>query len=159
MKFLPLAGKRGAGKYAIVDDDVYEQHKYRKWFYSPQGYAWAYDYSNGWKNAPAQLLHRLVLAAPLGLTVDHRDRDGLNNQRSNLRIATYSQQNLNQRLRADNTSGHRGIYWEPRRNCWRVCINYQRKQIHIGQFKDKNAAIAAYQTKARELYGEFAGVA
>lgn len=159
MKFLPLCGKRGLGKYAVVDDDVYDSQKHRKWFYSPQGYAWAYDYTNGWRNAPADLLHRLIMNAPTGVTVDHIDRDGLNNQRSNLRLATYSQQNMNTKLRTDNTSGHRGVYWESRRNCWRVCINFNRRQIHIGQYSNKSEAIAAYTAKAQELYGGFANVA
>ncbi len=152
MKSIPLRGKIGAGKFALVDDDIYLQLSPYKWFYSPQGYVWTYypAYSSGGK-----LMHRIIMGEPSGLTVDHRDRDPLNNQRSNLRTATYSEQNMNQRVRLNNTSGHRGVYWESRRKCWRVCINYRKKQVHVGQFKDKQEAIAAYKAKALELYGEF----
>lgn len=127
-----------------------------KWWISPQGYVWTRDYTNGWRKPKNILMHRFVIDAPQDKTVDHRDRNTLNNQKGNLRLASYSQQNINTRTRSDNTSGHRGVYWEPRRNCWRVCINLNKKQIHVGQFKDIDKAVAAYNLKAKELYGEFA---
>lgn len=143
-------------KYALVDDEDFDTVSKYKWFISPQGYVWASDYSDGWRNKKTILLHRLILPVPPGYTVDHKDRNPLNNQRFNLRQASYSQNNMNTKTRSDNTSGHRGVYWEKRRNKWRVCINFKSRQIHVGQFSDKHDAIQAYQSKARELYGEYA---
>lgn len=142
--------------YALIDDGDYTIVNAYKWFINPQGYVWAHDYSKGWRAKAQVLLHRLLLPPPKGQTVDHIDRNPLNNRRDNLRIATYSQQNMNTRTRSDNTTGHRGVYWEKRRNCWRVCINLNGKQIHVGQFKDKQRAILAREAKAKELYGDFA---
>jgi hypothetical protein len=142
--------------YTQVDDEDYDSLIKYKWWITPDGYIWTRDHSNGWKDVKNLLIHRVVMNAPKGITVDHKDRNPLNNQKSNLRFATYTQQNINTKMRSDNTSGHRGVYWEPRRNCWRVCINFNKKQIHVGQFKDKDEAIVAYNTKCKELYGEFA---
>jgi len=141
--------------YTFVDDADYEMVSKYRWFVNPQGYVWAGDYSGGWRNRKALLMHRLLMATPVGQTVDHIDHNPLNNQRANLRLASYAQNNMNTRLRSDNTSGHRGVYWESRRNCWRVCINFEHKQIHVGQFKDKQEAITAYDNKAKQLYGQF----
>lgn len=141
--------------YTLVDDDDYNRLLTYRWWINPQGYVWTRDYTNGWRNPKNILLHRLLMSAPRNLTVDHIDRNPLNNQKVNLRLATYSEQNMNTKTRSDNTSGHRGVYWEKRRNCWRVCIHNNNKQIHIGQFKVKQDAIDAYEKRAREIYGKF----
>jgi hypothetical protein len=62
------------------------------------------------------MLHRIVYYLyyeinPEQCHVDHIDRNPLNNQKSNLRLATYAHQNINTKTRSDNTSGHRGVFW------------------------------------------------
>jgi|SRR5665213_808869 len=55
------------------------------------------------------LLHR-VIARRMGISgpPDHKDRDGLNNHRDNLRQASGSQNEANKDLQVNNTSGYRG---------------------------------------------------
>jgi hypothetical protein len=93
---------------------------------------------------------------PDGYTVDHINRDTLNNQLSNLRLATDSQQAQNRRLRSDNTSGYRGVGWNKGARKWRARITVDGKVIFIGDFADKEEAARAYDAAAIEHFGEFA---
>ena len=54
-------------------------------------------------------VHRVIAGTPVGMETDHRDRDGLNNRRSNLRNATIAQNRSNAAISADNTSGVKGV--------------------------------------------------
>ncbi len=100
-------------------------------------------------------LHRVIMLPPKGYDVDHINGDGLDNRRCNLRIATRSQNNMNARTRADNKSGHRGVFWRSDRNRRIAYINANGKRKYLGAFKDQNAACAARQAASAELHGEF----
>jgi len=76
-----------------------------------------------------------------GPIIDHRDRDGSNNRLSNLRIATHSENSINQRVRRDNTSGFPGVSY--RDGTWRARIQINGQTRLIGRFKSKPDAIAA----------------
>jgi hypothetical protein len=99
-------------------------------------------------------MHRSVLRAPKGKLVDHRDMDGLNNLRSNLRIATQSENQRNRRS-SPHTSRYKGVSIY-RGNRWRAKIVLNGHQTHVGHFVDEVEAARAYDKKARELFGEFA---
>ena len=100
-------------------------------------------------------MHHLILGKYPGAQVDHRDGDGLNNRRSNLRLATHSQNQANQlRLRPDNTTGFKGVI--RCRNKWQAKIWNCGKVVHLGTFSTAEQAAAAYDRKALELFGEFA---
>ena len=76
-----------------------------------EGLNWYAHTSKKWVYAKGSGLnmHRVILDAQPGLYVDHRDGNGLNNRRENLRIATKSQNQCNQRMRSNNTSGFKGV--------------------------------------------------
>lgn len=88
--------------------------------------------------------------------LDHKDRNFHNNQRDNLRPATKSQNNANQRLRKDSTSGYKGVSYNKRLCKWNACCMFQGKNHWIGTFKSRDEAALAYNKKALELHGEFA---
>lgn len=91
--------------------------------------------------------------------LDHKDGNGLNNQKINLRKATQSQQEANKKLRRDNTSGYKGVVWFRRDKCWKAQIGGQRrrrKNRHIGYFNTAEEAARAYDHAAIESFGEFA---
>jgi HNH endonuclease/AP2 domain len=97
-------------------------------------------------------MHRLILGVldQPDIDVDHIDGNGLNNKRSNLRLATKSQNLANQKIRTDGISRFKGVsqkgkYWKAK------C-----KNIWLGSFKTEEEAAKAYDKKAKELYGEFA---
>ena len=102
-------------------------------------------------------MHRDIMEPPDGWVVDHIDGDGLNNRRANLRIATNGQNQANQRLRLNNTSGFKGVSWVPRRQRWHAYINKEGRRSHLGYFTDLEDARAAYAAASVALHGAFAG--
>lgn len=99
---------------------------------------------------PGAALHRAIFGAP-GLQIDHINRDGLDNRRSNLRVATHSQNQANSKLRVNNRSGHKGVFWSRTRNYW--CAQFRGR--HLGCFSTAEAASEAHDSAARSRYGEF----
>ncbi|KKK88282.1 hypothetical protein LCGC14_2744780, partial [marine sediment metagenome] len=68
-------------------------------------YVRAYELGSGRSAQKKLLLHRIIIQAPEGLTVDHKNGDGLDNRRDNLRICTDTQNKANCGVRSHNTSG------------------------------------------------------
>ena len=91
------------------------------------------------------LAHRLVWLWEYGKypqgTIDHIDRDKLNNRARNLRECTHAENLQNANVRRDNTTGHKGIVKD--RNRWRVSISVDGRRINIGTFKTLSLATAA----------------
>lgn len=67
-------------------------------------------------------LHRFIMNCPKGYEVDHIFHDPLDNRKSQLRITTSSQQKMNTKIRCDNSSGHRGVFFDKDRSTWNVDI-------------------------------------
>jgi hypothetical protein len=102
-------------------------------------------------------LHRLLLNAPPELQVDHINGDGLDNRRSNLRLATGSQNQGNSRKRRDGvTSQYRGVSWNKRAGKWQALLRREGKLQYLGYFSDEEAAARAYDAAALEQWGSFA---
>lgn len=103
-------------------------------------------------------MHRVLMGDPSGLDVDHRDRDGLNNRRSNLRCATRSENNRNQPTPKHNTSGLKGVTWDRSRNMWRSQIKLHGKTHTLGRFHSPDEAHRAYCEASATLHGDFGRV-
>lgn len=87
---------------------------------------------------------------------DHKDRNPFNNQKSNLRKATRSQNSINQGIRSTNTSGYKGVGFYKNQKRWYASIRYRYKPIFLGCYSNPIDAARAYDKKAKELFGEFA---
>lgn len=87
-------------------------------------------------------------------TVDHIDGDTLNNQRNNLRLASYRENSANQRMCSANTSGFKGVYLHKGKLVAYIRVNYRR--IHLGAYQSKTEAAEAYDLAAIKHFGEFA---
>ena len=87
--------------------------------------------------------------------VDHIFHNLLDNRKSQLRIANSSQQKMNTKLRTDNTSGVRGVYYDNERNTWNVNIRNKEKRVYK-RFKTKEEAIQYCKLNIRKLHGDFA---
>lgn len=106
-----------------------------------------------------QMLHRFIMNEPEGMEVDHKNLDGLDCQKTNLRVATSSQNKMNQRQRSDNTSGRKGVSWQSSRQKWVAYIQVGKKRIPLGRFLLFEDAVAVRESAEREHYGEFARAA
>ncbi len=105
------------------------------------------------------MMHREVMGVEDARYVDHRNHNGLDNRRSNLRIATWAENCWNKRKPISGSSSQfKGVMWDKRRSQWQVQIGHNGKKIFIGYFDDEQEAARAYDAKAKELYGEFAAL-
>lgn len=104
------------------------------------------------------LMHRSILGATAGDFVDHKDGNGLNNCRSNIRTCSQSENNRNMPLRSDNASGLKGVIWDERNKKWRSEICADGKRIFLGRFSTAEKAYDAYADAAVKLFGEFVRV-
>ncbi len=133
------------GKVALVDDIDYEYLNQWKWCASKDGntfYAKRNIKQNGkWTTIS---MHQ-VLAKRLDFkdSADHKNKNGLDNQRSNLRPATQKQNLENLGIPKNNTSGHKGVYWYKRYLKWTAKIRHNGKHIHLGYFDKIEDAIHA----------------
>jgi hypothetical protein len=100
-------------------------------------------------------LHRVLMENPDALQVDHRDGDGLNCRRNNLRLATNSQNACNGRTPATNTSGYKGVTWNKNKRKWTACIKLDGKARNLGLFHDPADAASAYAEASAQLHGDF----
>lgn len=120
------------------------------------------------------LMHRQVLGLKYkeGKIVDHKDRDGLNCQEYNLRIATFSQNQANTVSVKNSSSKFMGVFWGVSKReykskktgeiktyssaSWRVALSHNSKTIYLGSFKTEKEAALAYNEGAKKYHGEFA---
>lgn len=100
-------------------------------------------------------LARFLMGEPKGLCVDHINGDTLDNRRSNLRIVTRQQNNLNRHV-AWGSSKFRGVSRNKGRKKWEAVISLDKKQKHLGYFKTEEEAAKVYDKEAKKLFGEFA---
>lgn len=102
-------------------------------------------------------MQRMILGLERGdkRQADHIDRNTLNNTRENLRIATQQQNAMNAKLRTDNTSGFKGVFYDKRRGRWFAAIRIDGRNKHLGRFSSPKEASERYNEVALSLYGHF----
>lgn len=113
---------------------------------------------NGKSKTKTVYLHRLLMNANPGVTVDHINGDPLDNRRQNLRFATRSEQNMNKGVPSNNTSGFKGVSLCKRDQRWQAYIHINGRKKALGYHGTPEAAAKAYDKAAIKLYGEFANL-
>jgi hypothetical protein len=138
--------------FALVDDEDFEWLNRFSWSYCKGGSTF---YAHTHIDRKMVYMHQLILPSPGFdlLTVDHKDLNGLNNQRENLRLATRSEQRANQRKSWGSTSRYKGVR-KYKTGKWEAYI----KGKHLGTFYTEEAAAAAYNEAATKQFGEFANL-
>ncbi len=148
-----IVGIRGKYK-AIVDDEDFEWLSNFKWqIYNPRQYPYAVTILS---NGKQLLMHRMILNAPRELIVDHKDGNGLNNQRSNIRLCTRKENVRNCPRYSHNTSGYKGVCWIAPKRKWRAQYQIDRKCKVVGYFDNIIDAARAYNKAIKIAFGEFA---
>ncbi len=98
-------------------------------------------------------MHSLIVDYKL---CDHIDRNPFNNQKGNLREASFSENAQNRSLRSDNTSGVVGVSWLKKDECWISYLTLKGKRVYNKCFIDKEDAIKARLQAELQYFGEFA---
>ncbi len=156
MKLIPLSkqGKNKGKYFAIVDDEDYDELI---------KYNWCVHGTNKVKYAVRSIggkinhMHRIVMKLELdnNLVVDHKDHNGLNNQKCNLRVCTHSQNQTN--VVSYRGRKHKGVYRVKNyiKNPWRAAISVGGKWKHLGYFPTEKKALQAYNSAQLIYRGEF----
>lgn len=146
------------GGFALVSDKDYAsvmEFEWCRWRSDRGGYDYARCPTPGhtWR-----YMHRHVMGYPEGLKVDHRNSDGLDNRRSNLRNATDSQNQGNRRIDKDNVSGFKGVCLHKPSGRWSAYITCEGKRHYLGYHATPEAAAGAYRRAAKKFFKSFARV-
>jgi hypothetical protein len=142
------------GKHALVDNDDYAWLSRHKWHTK---IAPLTHYARSRVNGKMVLMHRHILGVTeASIIIDHINGDGFDNRRSNLRIATRSQNAQNSRKRRGSLSTTRGVFVHKdtrreRRYGVRLVVN--RRVIFGGYYKTEAEAGSAYNKLALKHYG------
>lgn len=151
MKEIPLT----QNKTALVDDANYEWLNQFKWYAHKDHGSY---YARCSINSSCLLMHREIMGLSLkdGKQLDHIDNNGLNNQRSNLRICTTRQNQFNRKPVKGATSQFKGVTWHLRDKKWYVQIGYNGKNNYLGVSDNEVQAAKMYDRAAIKYFGEFA---
>jgi len=146
------------GKYAVVDQQDFYRLNNLDWIVKEDFdsiYAVRFFKEAG-KHSKLTSMHRFICNPPADLFVDHRNCNGLDNRRDNLRPATHSQNSCNRPKRKNTTSRFVGVHFSKKKNVWVAQIKHLGKTIWLGYFDDEIDAARAFDRAAIKYHGEFA---
>lgn len=133
------------GKQVLVDDVDYMVLSEYKWSAKKDGKTF---YA---VNRKLGLMHRFILQAKKGQLIDHADRNGLNNQRNNIKLCTVQENNDNRS--APKSSDIKGVWfcgWVKSTNKWRATA-WNKKLIHLGMFPSEIEAAKRIENFKAEI--------
>lgn len=115
------------------------------------------------------MIHRVILSRMMGRNlgrnefVDHIDRCGLNNCRSNLRLVSahencHNQRKIAMRGNKQTSSIYKGVCWDTYKGRWRAQIVINRRRIHLGYFRNEILAAKSFDNAAKRYVGECANL-
>jgi hypothetical protein len=140
------------GQWALIDREDADRVGLHNWCVNTPAAGRAYAISQ------SLYLHRFVVSVGVGLDVDHKNRNGLDNRKSNLRPATRSQNCANMGTRRASTGGAKGVTWSKQKLKWKAYIGINGEKLHLGYFETRAEGERAYLAAAQRYFGEFARV-
>lgn len=138
-------------KQFIFDADDYEKVSKYHWYEESNGYI----RSSGKNKESKVLLHRLIMGFPENMGIDHINHNTFDNRKSNLRIATTSQNAMNRIKGSNNTSGMSGVVWVKSRNKWKSQIKFNGQLIFLGEYDKLEDAEKRRKQAEEEYFGKY----
>lgn len=142
------------GKIALVDEADYATLMQWRWYVDGQGYACREKRCGGGKKIKITM-HRQIHPSPDGMYTDHINGNTLDNRKTNLRSVTPSENCYNRKLRSDARNKHKGIQ-KSHTGRWYAKIQHQGICRHLGGYATEQEAAQAYNSAAKEHFGEYA---
>lgn len=134
---------------ALIDIDDIDKVKNYKWRYSGR-------YILSTVNSKPLRLHRLVMNCNNEeKVIDHINGNTLDNRKSNLRICTQHENDMNHKISCTNKSGTTGVRFREDKNKWVAYIYFNKKNINLGSFDKKEDAIKCRLDAEKYYFGEF----
>lgn len=152
MKKLKITSITSNSLFTLIDDEDYERCSRYTWYLHKSTHD---NYVRGVVDSKLVYLHKFLLNE-YELDVDHKNGNGLDNQRDNLRRASKSNNMCNISLRSDSTSGFKGVSYDKTRGTYRAYITYKGKTRNLGRFYSAERAAQEYNIAAMRYHGEFA---
>jgi hypothetical protein len=143
--WLPIKGNAST----LVDREAFEAISHWRWKLDKWGYVQRNIHQSSGKSSTV-FLHRVLMVAPDGKQVDHRNGDKLDNRRGNLRLATQAQNQGNRPKRPGGSSRFKGVTRS--KNRWLAICGAKK----VGAFDNEEDAARAYDAAALVRFGEFA---
>lgn len=143
-------------KFTILYDD--EDHELIS------QYVWNIDdgpvtYARSSSHKKKTRMHRLIMGVTdPKIKIDHKNRNGLDNRRENLRICTSCENQRNRRGRVNSNSLYKGVWFSKQKSAWIAEIKMNGVKKHLGIFSDESIAAKAYDDAAIKYFGEFANL-
>lgn len=145
-------GRLSDGTTFLFDADLFDKIKDIKWYVS---------YRNGTGkpmyiiNRYGKPLHQVLFNKKSGFELDHISLDTLDNRRCNVRFCTHQQNQINQPLQRNNTSGVSGVSYYPARKKYRARIKISQHEIHLGYYNTFQEAVQARNVGMECMFGEY----
>lgn len=160
MRRIDISTKKYPGTFAIVDDADFANLSRYVWTARAGGGTLYASRVEGPRGSQRWIhMHQAILGEMVGREIDHRDGNGLNNTRWNLRFATKAQNAQNQRRRkGSRTSAYKGVSWNTRAAIWVAQIAVNGVKKNLGQFNSEIEAAKVYDAVAAHHFGEFAAL-
>lgn len=149
------------GLFAIVDADMFDGLNRYNWHARPSKETVYAERHHGDRVVRMHwyILFPDSLRPPMGQCGDHINGNGLDNRRKNLRVASASQNNFNQKLRKNNKAGFKGVHFYKERGHYRATIKANGVRIWLGSYSTPTQAYEAYKAASARLHGEYGRVA
>jgi hypothetical protein len=146
MKEIPLS----QGLFALVDDEDFEELNKFKWFVQKnKNTFYAKRHIKKEEQDTTIYMHNIIMKTPKEMVTDHINHNGLDNQKSNLRIVTQRQNMHNKQNKT--SSMFVGVHWHKLAKKWNANIRVNGKQIYLGQFNNEEEAHNAYLNKLADI--------